>query len=382
MCPEVANVMMYVRYWIGRLLRPVRREGAETYLLVMLISFAATVILTRWFLQIAGYPEIGGGEFHIAHVLFGGLFLFIGSLIPVVLSGRAVYPFAAALAGIGVGLFIDEVGKFITTRNDYFHPAAAPIIYSTFLVAVLLYLRVQRPASTDPRTQLHAAVAQLEEAVESDLQAGERDSLEAKLELVRDRATTPDQRRLADVLLGFVRSPELTIAPDRLTPRTRLVSWWSGRDRRILGHRGFRWLLSAALIVSGLRAIVTLVLIALVILYLVVPGNLSLLELNYMQMLVDALSGVLLVPGAILIALNRRGAGLRFVFFSLVLALVLADLLAFYLRQFDAIWTALFHLVLLLGLLIYQRTGSVAHPASVSDRAFVAAATAERGDIT
>jgi hypothetical protein len=45
--------------------RPVRREGAERYLLVTLVSFAATVIGTRWFLTITGFPQIGG-DLHIA----------------------------------------------------------------------------------------------------------------------------------------------------------------------------------------------------------------------------------------------------------------------------------------------------------------------------
>ena len=39
--------------------RPVRREGAEHYLFLTLISFAGTVIATRSFLELTGYPYIG-----------------------------------------------------------------------------------------------------------------------------------------------------------------------------------------------------------------------------------------------------------------------------------------------------------------------------------
>jgi len=54
--------------WIRR---PVRCEGAERYLLVTLVSFASTVILTRWFLTLTGFPRIGGGDLHIAPALWG-----------------------------------------------------------------------------------------------------------------------------------------------------------------------------------------------------------------------------------------------------------------------------------------------------------------------
>jgi hypothetical protein len=111
---------------------------AERSLLIMLIGFAVSVIATRWFLALAGYPKIGGGDLHIAHALWGGGLLFVGSLLPIVWTGHRVHDLAAALSGVGMGLFIDEVGKFITTRNDYFYPAAAPIIYSTFLLSSLL----------------------------------------------------------------------------------------------------------------------------------------------------------------------------------------------------------------------------------------------------
>jgi hypothetical protein len=46
-----------------------------------------------------------------------------------------------------MGLFIDEVGKFMTQTNDYFFPAAAPIIYGFLLLTVLLYLQVAKRAN-------------------------------------------------------------------------------------------------------------------------------------------------------------------------------------------------------------------------------------------
>ena len=49
--------------------KPIRHVGAERYLLVTLLSFAASVAMTRLFLELTGYPRLGGEGFHIAHVL-------------------------------------------------------------------------------------------------------------------------------------------------------------------------------------------------------------------------------------------------------------------------------------------------------------------------
>ncbi len=118
--------------------RPVRRIEADDDILLMLLSFATSVVITRVFLQLTGFPKIGGDSgLHIAHLLWGGLLLFIATLLPMIYANQWVYPFMAILAGAGVGLFIDEVGKFITATNDYFYPAAAPLIYGFFLITVL-----------------------------------------------------------------------------------------------------------------------------------------------------------------------------------------------------------------------------------------------------
>src|SRR3712207_6911057 len=46
-----------------------------------------------------GYPQVGNSELHIAHVLWGGLLLFVASLLPLVFANRWVFKAGALLAG-------------------------------------------------------------------------------------------------------------------------------------------------------------------------------------------------------------------------------------------------------------------------------------------
>ncbi len=173
---------------IGRIRKPVRRHRAETYVLLMLLSFAASVGFTRLFLELTGYPQLGSGELHIAHVLWGGLLLFAAALLMLVLANRWAFVLASILAGTGVGLFIDEVGKFITQSNNYFHPIAAPIIYAFFLVTVLVYLRVRTPPIFSARDEMYIALAGLSEVLDYDLEPDEHAALEARLQQISETA--------------------------------------------------------------------------------------------------------------------------------------------------------------------------------------------------
>ncbi len=134
------------------------RPGADRRLLLVVASFGVSVVVTRAFLGATAYPKVGGGEFHVAHVLWGGVLLFAGGLIALTGASRRSGDAAAILIGSGVGLFIDEVGKFITTSNDYFFPVAAPIIYAVFMASVVILL-VVRERFGDPLVPVPAAPA-------------------------------------------------------------------------------------------------------------------------------------------------------------------------------------------------------------------------------
>jgi hypothetical protein len=334
----------------------VQREGAERYLFLTLVAFAGTVLATRAYLELTGYPRIGGGELHIAHALFGGLFLFGAALLPILLAGRSVYRVAAVLGGIGIGLFIDEIGKLITTSNDYFYPAAAPLIYATFLLAVLVYLRIRRTIAPDPRSLLLTSLQLVEEAVDADLQDHERDSLRRRLAAAAKEAPLEEQRRLAAALLAYVESHELEIAPDADTRLRRIGEWWTARRDHWLGGRGATWLLLGALFVSGVRALVDLG-IALTEIARVDPATSTrLFSLDMLHLVVEGIAGSLLIAGSVLMAVvGRHRLGASLAEYGLLVSLALADLASFYLRQFATLQVALLHGALLLGVVAYRR---------------------------
>ena len=131
--------------------------AAETFTIVAI----ATILLTRLFLQLTGYPQVGGGDLHIAHALYGGALMMLALVIGWLVLGFGVRTMCVVLGGIGFGLFLDEVGKFVTKDNDYFYGPAAEIMY--ILVVIILVtarvVRVFRPLSAQECLASAAAIA-------------------------------------------------------------------------------------------------------------------------------------------------------------------------------------------------------------------------------
>ena len=115
-----------------------RNADRGEYHELLVVSSVATVVAVRIGLEISGYPRIAGGSLHIAHLLWGGLLMLAAALVLLTYLSRPMMRLGAVLAGVGFGLFVDELGKFITADNDYFFRPALSLIYVCFAVLFLL----------------------------------------------------------------------------------------------------------------------------------------------------------------------------------------------------------------------------------------------------
>lgn len=133
---------------------------------VFLFSAIATVLAVRTFLAVTGYPKVGGGDLHVAHVLWGGLLMGVAVVMGLTGTGSRIRTTAAFVGGIGFGLFIDEVGKFLTTDVNYFYAPAVAIIYIVFVVFYLVVRQLLlRRTLTDRRRVALATTAIADQAL-------------------------------------------------------------------------------------------------------------------------------------------------------------------------------------------------------------------------
>ena len=72
--------------------------------------------------------------------------------------GRHLQSSAALLGGIGFGTFIDELGKFITSNNNYFFQPAIPLIYMIFVLLFLCFRELEKQPSPSERAYLANAL--------------------------------------------------------------------------------------------------------------------------------------------------------------------------------------------------------------------------------
>ncbi|HET7009976.1 MAG TPA: hypothetical protein VFI11_04305 [Anaerolineales bacterium] len=344
---------------------PVPRPGSERYLLETLLAFAASVFLTRTFLSLTGYPQLGGGGLHIAHVLWGGLLLFVAALAPLLWANRWAFEAAAILAGLGVGLFIDEVGKFITATNDYFFPAAAPIVYAFFLITVLVYQRAKRQRKRQVRASLYHVLDGFQEWLDRDLDRRERARLRSDLIWISSQSEFPDWAKLGGSLLEFL---EREMTP--LAPRNRLARWTLGLRRRLsrwLSEARLRPLLAGGMLGLGMfafknpAAILTQASFPMLAAWLerLTTGRhaevAAVSTLMLARVGLEIACGAALILGGMLLWMRRARLAVVIGYGALLLMLTTVDLLVFYFEQFSTMLTAGVQFLVLLGLLYYRR---------------------------
>jgi cation transport ATPase len=176
--------------------------------LTFFVAAIATELCIRTQLYLTHYPQLGGHGLHIAHLLWGGLFMVVALAILLSLLGRRVRQAAALIGGIGFGFFIDELGKFITADNNYFYKPAAGIIYLIFIGLYLGSRAYQRHRGLTEDERVRNAVELIGEANHGPFKTEYRD--QALALLVGVPATHP----LRDPLVALAKDIDTTPNPD------------------------------------------------------------------------------------------------------------------------------------------------------------------------
>jgi hypothetical protein len=343
--------------------------------LIVLVSCALTVALTRLFLVLTGYPQIGNSTFHLAHALWGGLALFLAGMMALIVQNRAAAVIIALLTGVGFGLFVDEVGKFITQKNDYFYPLAAPVVYASLLLILLFTELARRHQLRSPRAHLLAAISLSQTIADGTATPTEISAMENHIRQARTGSLDDASAALLNGIetsMGLadrVEEPFAFVGRIVLRIRRTVASWLpANRARRfvrlgmavfcVLGLSQLLLLVGVAFAPEGLQGTVTLsvrdqpVGDSGKIIFLITWG---------LNAVVAALAGITwwaMRPGRI-----RRRLALRCGYGAMLLMLLLGNLLSSYVYQF-AILIQVALQVITLGLLV--RWDQVTRPTTVA----------------
>jgi hypothetical protein len=317
----------------------------------LLITGVATILVIRTQLWLTNYPQLGGRGLHIAHLLWGGLFMLVAIGLLLTFLGRPVRRAAAIIGGIGFGFFIDELGKFITEDNNYFYRPAAALIYLIFVGLFLLTRALQRREQLDARDRLANAVDLLGDAARHDLdETGRREAL-----ALLERADS------SDPLVAPLRSLFQGLVPNRdaaSSAAVRAVAAARRQAARFAAWPGFATVVSWLFIVWAAlssAAVVELVLDAGLELGGAHRGYTSdrigdLSFVNIASLGSSFLSALLVARGVVQLRRGRRADAYRSFDRALLVAIFVTQVFAFVESQFGAVFGLAIDLILLIAL--------------------------------
>jgi hypothetical protein len=319
----------------------IRNYDAWGHVEMFLVSAVAAVLTIRLFLELTGYPKLGGYGLHIAHMLWGGLFMGVAIIVLVSYLGKTTYRWAAITGGLGFGIFIDEIGKFVTADNDYFFEPAVALIYVVFVLIFLSTSMIHSRPRYSPNEYLMNALRKVEELIMQDLDADEKREALALL-----RKCDPNDPIVAS----------LTQLLERADLAPRKPSGWLQKARR-MARRSYRRLASLPQFPTVIvwifvgQLIFKLGYVAVLVffvgfgwsgipssgLFRWLVGRIDALSfVDFAQLLSSLLSGVFVLLGVLRIRQSRARAFEMFEQ-SLLVSIFLTQVFAFYVQQFAAL---------------------------------------------
>lgn len=304
---------------------------------IWLVAAVTTIVGIRAYLYATGYPQVGGGTLHIAHMLWGGLGLTVALGMLLLFQSDVWKPVAAVVGGVGFGTFIDELGKFITKDNDYFFKPTIAIIYAIFILLFLIARSIERRQTFLPEEQVVTATEALELLAIGRLDVTGRDRALAMLDAsgVDDSFTRRVRQMLREAPVTEARQHSRILSVrDRL-----LRGYW-----RLVGSRMLERIVLILFILQAISIIVDLTLLV-IDKKLVIGDGLSFVEWG--TTLTTFASGALVLAGVVYLIRRHRLTALRLFTWSVFISIFFAQFFAFAASQLAAFGGLLFQLVLL-----------------------------------
>ncbi len=332
----------------------VRNFEAGAAVETFLIAAIAAIFLIRLFLRLANYPQLGGSGLHIAHMLWGGLLMLAAIIILLSFLGKTAATLGSILGGVGFGMFIDEVGKFVTSDNNYFFKPAVALIYLIFVLLFLILRALHAHREFTDHEYLVNALRAMEEVALRDLNEEEQrralDYLEqsdARLPLVK---ALKDTLARADLRAG-VQLSLFTRVKNFVIDFYQYVARWRWFGLAVISF------FIGQLIVKIVYVFVLIFIVGLrreqILNYRVVgliAGQIRYLSfLDWAEIASSLLSGLFVLCGVLLVRRARVSAYKMFER-SILVSILITQVFAFYKEQFSALLGLFFNIAVLLAL--------------------------------
>lgn len=329
-----------------------RNIDGQDHLEVFVVSAITAILAIRLFLHLTGYPQIGGPELHIAHLLWGGLFMLAAFVLLFVFLGKARLRAAAILGGAGFGAFLDEVGKFVTRDSDYFYEPAVAIMYVTFVGLLLTAHLIRGRREVSELEYLLNALQQMEELARHDLDEAEAERVRSYLE--RSDPTHPLVAGLRSTLRESDFPPPRFSVVARTRERLRALyrktirlPWFDQAVILVFAGQLALKLLVGAVFVYSLGASLDAVRDWRLVGWLVERTR-DLSGLEIAQLVASGVSGVFVLLGVARVARGARLAAYQMFERAILVSILLVQVFSFYAEQFAALVELAGNLVLLL----------------------------------
>ena len=231
-----------------RIVLPLRNSEGPLLLESFLVSAVISFLGIRAFLTVTGFQQLGGGDLHIAHMLWGGALMLVALILLLTYLDRTVRHVAAVVAGLGFGTFVDEIGKFLTADNDYFFRPAVALIYVIFIVVFLVARALAGRRALSEREALANALDMLEGRLGERLEPQDR----ARIVAMLDKAG-PDSE-LGTMLRRFLET--VPSRPDQEAWWEAIPRWAARRYAQLASDPRFDRVVTAVVILYTTAAVI------------------------------------------------------------------------------------------------------------------------------